>query len=60
MTPSHVVDSLKSCSPLVLSGVNAPDVRNISLSYHAEFFVGTAGGAGGEAVEFQPIVHPLA
>lgn len=35
----HVVDSFKTCSPLVVSSVNALDIRNISLSYHADFFV---------------------
>lgn len=35
----HVIHSLKTCSPLVVSGVNALDIRNISLSYHAGFFV---------------------
>lgn len=35
----HVIHSLKTCSPFVVSGVNALDIRNISLSYHVRFFV---------------------
>lgn len=35
----HVIHSLKTCSPFVVSDVNALDIRNISLSYHVGFFV---------------------